>query len=42
MVSLTSEEKVLIEKWAMLTPEQKDIFLQMLELLCKIVRKSVT
>ena len=42
MVALTSEEKELIEKWAMLTPEQKDIFLQMLELLCKTGRRNGT
>ena len=42
MVALTSEEKVLIDKWAMLTPEQKDIFLQMLEQLCKTGRRNGT
>ena len=35
-------EKELIEQWAMLTPEQKDIFLQMLELLGKTERRNGT
>ena len=42
IVALTSEEKALIDKWAMLTPEQKGIFLQVLELLCKAGDKSMT
>ena len=42
IVALTSEEKALIDKWAMLTPEQKGIFLQVLELLCKASDKSMT
>lgn len=42
IVALTSEEKALIDKWAMLTPEQKDVFLQMLELISKTGRKGVT
>lgn len=41
IVALTSEEKALIDKWAMLTPEQKGIFLQVLELLCKASDKSM-
>lgn len=35
MIALASEEKELLDKWAMLTPEQKGIFLQMLDLFCK-------
>lgn len=36
MIALSSNDKKLLEKWAALTPEQKDIFLQMLELFCKM------
>lgn len=36
MVSLTSEEQELIQHWALLTPEQKEVFLQILGLVQKI------
>ena len=41
MVALTPESKALLEKWAVLTPEQKNVFLQMLELFCKTGSKNM-
>lgn len=32
MMTLTPEEQELVKKWALLTPEQKDAFLRMMEL----------
>ena len=36
LVSLTAEEQDLIQRWALLTPEQKEAFLQILGLVQKI------